>query len=396
MTGVPARLIISMILPLALALLSAPMYIDGDQQAKPPVVAPGHAKAITDDEGMRKKFAAQVDKENKPTDDLKMQARVERIGNELAEIANTHQLIATWGDKRFTPFHYHFKVIKGTDVNAFSLPGGYIYVYEGLVTYVESDDELAGVIGHEISHAAFRHVATMIKNANKLDLITLPLMIASIFIGGGQLAPFGSALGLGKQGVESGWSVEAEKAADYGGFQILRLSKYNPVGMLTCMERFARDEHMGPSIEWGIYRDHPPSPERARSLTSYLNAANIPIRRSQVCLSYRAEVVPSSDGLAVIRFNGQRIHGFAGDDAIQRADASVDRLNEFFDLVPELYEARIGEDGNIYGRNRLLITITDADADAAKLTKAALAQQTLNAVRGALFTYGDRVWQSKA
>ena len=115
-----------------------------------------------------------------------------------------------------------------------------------------------------------------------------------------------------------------------------------------------------------------------------------------MCASYRVDVVPSADGLAVIRFNGQRLHGFAGDDAMQRADASVDKLNEFFDLVPELYEARVGPDGNIYGRNRLLITITDADADAAKLTKAALSTQTLNAVKGALYTYGDRIWQARA
>src|SRR6202043_1532595 len=127
----------------------APLRIDGGGQNGPPVVEPGHEKAITDDEALGKKFAAQVDKDYKQTDDLKMQARLERIGNELAAIANAHHLIATWGDKRFTPFHYHFKVIKGSDVNAFSLPGGYIYVFEGLVTYVESDDELAGVVGHE-------------------------------------------------------------------------------------------------------------------------------------------------------------------------------------------------------------------------------------------------------
>ena len=161
------------------------------------------------------------------------------------------------------------------------------------------------------------------------------------------------------------------------------------------MERFARDEHMGPAIAWGIYRDHPPSLERADALTSYLKAAGIPIRRSLVSTSYRAEVVPSSNGLAVIQFNGRRIHGFAGDDALQRADAAVEKLNEFFDEVPELYEARIGPDGNI-GRNRLLITITDADAAAAKMSREDLAAQTLSAVKGALYTYGDRVWQARA
>lgn len=384
-----------MVIPLVLALLLTPARYDDDQSSAPPVATPQQLQAAKDDEDFGKKLSAEVDKENKPTDDAKMQGRVDRIGNELAAIANAHHLIATWGDKRFTPLHYHFKVIKGTDVNAFSLPGGYIYVYEGLVKYVESDDELAGVIGHEISHAAFRHVPTMIKKSQQLNLLTLPLILASIFAGQGQAAILGPLAGIGSQAIGSGWSVDAEKAADYGGFQILTLSKYNPVGMLTCMERFARDEHMGPAIAWGIYRDHPPSLERAQSLTAYLNAANIPIRRSLVCTSYRAEVAPSSDGLAVIRFNGLRIHGFAGDDAIKRADEAVEKLNYFFDLVPELFEARIGPDGNIYGRNRLLISVADADADAAKLSRSELAAQTLSAVRGALYTYGDRVWQAR-
>jgi len=379
-----------MILTLAVALLSAAPRFDDGGPGDVPVVIPGHEKAIAEDEALGKKFAEEVDKKEKQTDDPKMEARIERIGNELAAIANAHHLIATWGDKRFTPFHYHFKVIKGDDVNAFSLPGGYIYVYEGFVKYAESDDEIAGVLGHEISHAAFRHVAILIKNSQKLNLISLPLMIASIFLGG---APLGVVTQLTTQAIGSGWSVDAEKAADYGGFQILRHSKYNPVGLLTTMERFTRDERMGPSIEWGIFRDHPPSYARAEAVTGYLKAANIPIRRSLVSTSYRAEVVPSSDGLAVIKFNGQRLHGFAGDDAIQRADASVEKLDDFFDQVPEVFEARLGEDGNIYGKNRLLITITSADADAAKMSRAALAQQSLSAVRGALFTYGDRVWQ---
>jgi hypothetical protein len=324
-----------------------------------------------------------------------MQARVERIGKELAAIANSHQLIATWGDKRFSPFTYHFKVIQGTDVNAFSLPGGYVYVYEGLVKYCESDDELASVLGHEICHAAFRHVATLTKKSSQLQLLTLPLVLLGILTSGG----IGSALiplgGLLNQAVGSGWSVDAEKAADYGGFQIVHLSKYNPVGMLTFMERLARDEHMGPAIEWGIYRDHPPSFERAEAITKDLTALNIPIKRSEVATSYRAEVRPSADGLAVIVFNGQRIHGFAGDDAMQRADDAMAKLNDFFDKVPELYEAKVGDDGNIYGRNRLLITITKADVDAAKMSKADLSAQTLKAVRGALYTYGDRVWQGR-
>src|SRR5665213_362870 len=159
-----------MYLPLAVVLLTSSPQVQGD---------------IDNDEKLGAHYAAQVNKENKFTDDPKMQARVDRIGKELAAIADTHHLIALWGDKRFSPFPYHFKVIQGTDVNAFSLPGGYIYVYEGLVKYCESDDELASVIGHEISHAAFRHVATLTKKSSQLQLLTLPLILLGILTSGG-------------------------------------------------------------------------------------------------------------------------------------------------------------------------------------------------------------------
>src|SRR5207248_3056953 len=130
-----------------------------------------------------------------------------------------------------------FKVLEGDDINAFSLPGGRIYVYEGLMKFVESDDELAGILAHETSHAAFRHVATMEHKENKLVMAQIPLIIAAILAH----SPGVMAVGQGyTQSTTSGWSIEAEKAADFGGFQFMLKSNYNPVAMLTFMERLAR------------------------------------------------------------------------------------------------------------------------------------------------------------
>jgi hypothetical protein len=151
---------------------------------------------------------------------------------------------------------------------------------------------------------------------------------------------------------------------------------------------------MGPDTDWGIFRDHPPGPERANALIQDLKKANIPIRRSMVSTSFRAIVQPGASGTANLMFNGQRLHGFSGDDALKRADTSIDEINAFFDSMPEIYEAKIEDDGNIYGHGRMLIEVSQSDADAAKLTRAALAAQSLKAIKNALFTYGTRVWQS--
>lgn len=352
-------------------------------------------KILDADAKTGKGYAAEVDKELKPTNDLRMQARVERIGKELAAIANAHHLAATWGDKAYSKFDYTFKVVKGTDINAFSLPGGYVYVYDSLVKYVESDDELAGILGHEISHAAFRHVSILQGKVNHASTAwTLPLLLAGVLAHGASGGLTGAMVGqLATQAQASGWSEEAEEAADYGGFQILCLSKYSPVGLLTVMERFAKDERDRPQIDLGIYRTHPPSLARAEALTKDLNDAGVPIRRSLVSSTLRVEPKPGENGVVELWFNGIRLYGFGGNEALSRADAAAERLNLFFDAVPQLYEARIGPDGNIYGRNREIIDVDEADAEANKETKEQLQQDTLKAIRGALYSYAFRIWQ---
>jgi len=142
-----------------------------------------HQRDIDNDIKLGKDYSADVDKETKPSEDKAIVERVQRIGNELAEIANATPITALWGDKRMSKFPYVFKVIQGKDVNAFSLPGGTIYVYEGLVKYVESDDELAGVLSHEISHASLRHVATLQREQSKLSIIQLPLLLLTLLSG---------------------------------------------------------------------------------------------------------------------------------------------------------------------------------------------------------------------
>ena len=98
--------------------------------------------------------AEENDRQVKLITDSKILERVNRIGGELARIANNYPIPATWGSSQLKPFKYTFKVVDDKDVNAYSLPGGFIYVHKGLIDAVRSDDELAGVLAHEIAHAA--------------------------------------------------------------------------------------------------------------------------------------------------------------------------------------------------------------------------------------------------
>ena len=94
---------------------------------------------------MGRSIAEQVEKEYKLTDDPLIQKRVEDIGRKIAGVCDRKEI------------DYHFKVLEGEEVNAFSLPGGFIYLNSALVEKAAGDDELAGVLAHEVGHVVARH-----------------------------------------------------------------------------------------------------------------------------------------------------------------------------------------------------------------------------------------------
>lgn len=354
-----------------------------------------HQEDLNKDVELGNKYAVDVLKQYKVSDNKEYTARVERIGQEMAAIARVTPVAVSWGDSRLNPFNYDFIVIKGTDVNAFSLPGGHIYVFEGLVKYVETDDELAGILAHEISHAAFRHVATLQHEQAKVEKYTLPLILVSILTGGVQGGFAGMQAGqLAGMAIGSGWSLKAELAADSGGFQFLTKSKYNPTAMLTVMERLARDERNSPKISLGIFQSHPPSRERAEAIQNQMQAAHIPVQRSVVTTSLRATVKPGDKGTVEIWFANSKIYEFAGDDALQRADEAAPKLNAMFDRAPELYEVQKQGSHIVFGHDTV-IDITEEDAAAAKMKVDDLASQTLRNIQGSLYVLAFRVWDDR-
>lgn len=357
-----------------------------------------HQEDLKSDREQGKKYVVEVEKELKVVTDKELQERVDRIGKEIAAIANKTHATASWGDRRLNPFDYTFKIVEDKDhldeVNAFSLPGGYIYVYKGLIDFAESDDELAGVLAHEVAHAAFRHIATLQHEQSKMTPYTIGAILAAVIFGGTK--SLGGALtgvSLISQAYASGWSVNAEKAADYGGFQYMLKSKYDPTGLLTFMERLAAKDRSAPTFyDLGIYRTHPPSRERADALIKYMREADIPIRRSRVASSLRAEAKPADNGSVMVTFGGKPLVSFGGNDALLRADAAVQRLNNFFDSVPEMYEVSTGDSGEILGRRQELLALSSEDASAANTSLDDLQKTTISRIKKALFKIGYRVW----
>lgn len=368
-----------------------PATSDLDPEAKKKLEA--HKKDVESDIKLGTEYAAEVAKELNFSEDPEKIAKVEKIGKELAAIANAKAVEVTFGDSRLSVFPYQFKVVKGKDVNAFSIPGGFIYIYEGLIDFAESDDELAGVVAHEISHAAFRHLAELRRRSAKIDLLQIPMILAAILTRSSDALVGLQGANLAGQAFKSGWSLDAELSADYGAMQYMVQSGYNPVGTLTFMERLAHRDQGGPQIDWGILASHPPSRERAQAMLKYLNGKNIPVKRSQVTTSLRAFTKIGDEGAIELWFGKMKLHAFRGENAILRSEDAIRRLNTFFDRVPGLEQ--VGRDGyTIRGAGRPLFDVSQQDMAAGQDLDLAFAD-VINRLRSVTFDLNYRLWNQK-
>ncbi len=132
---------------------------------------------------------------------------------------------------------YTFELVADKNINAFSLPGGPVYVNTGLIEAADNEAQLAGVLAHEMSHIELRHATNQ---ASKANLIQIPAMIAGGILGGGHSVLSGLAqagIGLGANSVLLKFSRSAESQADYNGALIMADAGYNPIEMARFFEK---------------------------------------------------------------------------------------------------------------------------------------------------------------
>jgi predicted Zn-dependent protease len=169
------------------------------------------------------------------------------------------------------PWEFKFYVADLSEMNAFALPGGWMVFFRGMITDMESEAELAGVMAHEMSHVYYRHISSRIKRSGPVNAATLAGMIAGMIIGGlagvpqlGQAITMGSMAGGIQKQLE--FSRDDERQADYGAFKILSKSGYPPEEMEQSFARIYRETRNTTPDVPGYLRTHPTSPERMETL----------------------------------------------------------------------------------------------------------------------------------
>ncbi len=168
---------------------------------------------------------------------------------------------------------YEFVVLNNSVPNAWALPGGKIAVNRGLLTELESEAELAAVLGHEVVHAAARHTAQQLSRGMIMQGLVLATAVAANDSSYGNLAVGGASAAA--QLITMKYGRGAELESDLYGMQYMSKARYDPKGAVTLQETFVRLNDSRDS-DWlsGLFASHPPSQERVD--TNRETAATLP------------------------------------------------------------------------------------------------------------------------
>ena len=173
------------------------------------------------------------------------------------------------------PFVYHFHMVNNKSYNAFAGPAGHIFIHTGLFEAMESEEELAGILAHEISHVICRHLSDRFERSKKIQIATLAGIAAGILLGakdGPEAASRALTIGSAAAGqsLSLAYSREDEMQADQIGLDYLNKSGYTGEGLFTVLKKI-RDKRWFSSTEVPAYlTTHPAVEERIGYLGSWV------------------------------------------------------------------------------------------------------------------------------
>ena len=226
--------------------------------ASPPLPAPpARAQLFGVSEQQEIKIGRQVEAEvaRKPgfVEDPELTSYVAGIGLRLARVSERPNL----------PWTYH--VVRGESVNAFAAPGGFVFVDQGLLSFVKSEDELAFVLGHETTHIAHRHAVELAQRDMELQFGAV--LLTQIVFGGSWTAYQLSQQARGL--IDAKYSRDKELEADHYGVIYGQRAGFDPTASLEFFERLQSSEKAQPGLIHA-FEDHPETPARIKALRAEL------------------------------------------------------------------------------------------------------------------------------
>lgn len=275
--------------------------------------------SIKDEKEMGRKFDAMIRANMGVVDDPEVSQYVGRILERLTKNLPPQ------------PFTFKAAVFLHNSMNAFALPGGYVYVFTGLVMHMENEEELAGVLAHELAHVTQRHVAARLERAQLVSLGSLLLAVAGVALGGsggGTLAV--GAMGAGQSAMLN-YSRMDENEADHIGLQYLVAAGYPPAGMVRGFQLLRQKSRMSGTSIPTYLSTHPAIGDRINGIQARIQTMPAAVRNRVTDNTRFARV----NTLLWARYgDGQAaLHRFAGKDSLSALGRGIvlARLNRIPD-----------------------------------------------------------------
>src|SRR5437870_5740369 len=249
-----------------------------------------------DDVRLGRQAAAEAEQQFPLLRDADVTAYVERVGQRLAA--------AIPPEFQHPEFRYYFKVINASDINAFALPGGPMYVNRGMIEAARNEGEMAGVMAHELSHVALRHGTAQATKAQKYSILAGILGVGGAILGG-------PAVGQILQGSVGAYflkfSREYETEADILGSQIMARAGYDPRDLANVFKTLEQQGGGG----GGFLSDHPSPSNRYARINQEAQSLRVNIAartddRQFRSIQERLNGYPRAQTMAEIQRSGRR------------------------------------------------------------------------------------------
>ncbi len=214
---------------------------------------------------MGQQYSSQVNNQVPVVRDAEIEQYINTLGDSIARLTKRGDL------------DWHFYVVNTDVVNAFALPGGFIYINRGVIERADKLDEVAGVVGHEIGHVVRRHSVKQMQQQQGANIgVALTCILTRICESQASQA----AIQLGGAAVFAKFSRQDEKEADEEGFKNVVRANISPVGMVTFFQKLLAEQKSSPSAVEAWFSDHPLTEDRIADIQGLINAQDPAVLRT--------------------------------------------------------------------------------------------------------------------
>ena len=222
------------------------------------------------------------------------------------------------------PFQYRFFILEDPTYNAFAVPGGYIFVNTGIIRLMDREDELAGVLAHEITHIHQRHIAKRMEKGKFTTIATVLGALAAVLLGGAAAAPLITGAMAAGESAMLAYSREDERESDTLGFKWLTLAQYDPHYMMTVFKKMNRQRWFE-SHDIPVYlKTHPELESRIVDMAHLADSHQIPARENPL---------PTTQAFTYFK---QRLDALYGNPQRMKRELLI-RLSQEPDNIPNRY-----------------------------------------------------------